>query len=222
MADWIGSDEQRFPDKLWCIAQRRQKAREALAHIGWKQITPKQSLSFSQLFPRLREENSLQKAAMEIITRPGIYVIEGPMGFGKTEAALAAAYKLIEAGCANGLYFALPTRVTSDRIHERVQPFVNQICAEAEQVRLVHSASWLLETAPPLQLRPAVQTDRDDENDKADEHARAGRLWFGSPKRALLAPFGVGTIDQALLGVVAANHFFVRQFGLAGKVVVLD
>ena len=30
------------------------------------------------------------------------------------------------------------------------------------------------------------------------------------------------TIDQALLGVVAANHFFVRQFGLAGKVVVLD
>jgi CRISPR-associated endonuclease/helicase Cas3 len=32
----------------------------------------------------------------------------------------------------------------------------------------------------------------------------------------------VGTIDQALLGVVAANHFFVRRFGLAGKVVILD
>ncbi|MDW7979016.1 MAG: hypothetical protein RMH97_00395 [Verrucomicrobiales bacterium] len=89
---------------------------------------------------------------MEIITRPGIYVIEGPMGFGKTEAALAAAYKLIEAGCANGLYFALPTRVTSDRIHKRVQPFVNQICAEAEQVPLVHSASLLPGTAAALQL----------------------------------------------------------------------
>jgi CRISPR-associated endonuclease/helicase Cas3 len=32
----------------------------------------------------------------------------------------------------------------------------------------------------------------------------------------------VGTIDQALLGIVAAKHFFVRQFGLAGKVVILD
>ena len=39
---------------------------------------------------------------------------------------------------------------------------------------------------------------------------------------ALLTPYGVGTIDQALLGIVAAKHFFVRQFGLAGKVVVLD
>ena len=50
----------------------------------------------------------------------------------------------------------------------------------------------------------------------------AGRSWFAFAKRALLAPFGVGTIDQALLGIVAAKHFFVRQFGLAGKVVVLD
>jgi CRISPR-associated endonuclease/helicase Cas3 len=51
---------------------------------------------------------------------------------------------------------------------------------------------------------------------------QTGRSWFASSKRALLAPYGVGTIDQALLGIVAAKHFFVRQFGLAGKVVVLD
>jgi CRISPR-associated endonuclease/helicase Cas3 len=38
----------------------------------------------------------------------------------------------------------------------------------------------------------------------------------------LLAPYGVGTVDQALLGIVAAKHFFIRQFGLAGKVVILD
>ena len=58
-----------------------------------------------------------------------------------------------------------------------------------------------------------------------DPHAaRVGNeeLWFSSTKRALLAPFGVGTIDQALLGVVAAKHFFVRHFALAGKVVILD
>lgn len=46
--------------------------------------------------------------------------------------------------------------------------------------------------------------------------------WFASAKRALLVPIGVGTVDQALLGVLAVKHFFVRQFALAGKVVVLD
>jgi CRISPR-associated endonuclease/helicase Cas3 len=46
--------------------------------------------------------------------------------------------------------------------------------------------------------------------------------WFASAKRALLMPIGVGTVDQALLGVLAVKHFFVRQFALAGKVVVLD
>lgn len=32
----------------------------------------------------------------------------------------------------------------------------------------------------------------------------------------------VGTIDQALQGMVAVKHFFVRRFALAGKVVILD
>jgi CRISPR-associated endonuclease/helicase Cas3 len=48
------------------------------------------------------------------------------------------------------------------------------------------------------------------------------RTGLPRPKRSLLAAFGVGTVDQALLGVVAAKHFFVRRFALAGKVVILD
>src|SRR5207237_1090877 len=40
--------------------------------------------------------------------------------------------------------------------------------------------------------------------------------------QALLAPFGVGTIDQALLSVLQTRHGFVRLFGLAGKAVILD
>ena len=37
-----------------------------------------------------------------------------------------------------------------------------------------------------------------------------------------LYPYAVGTIDQALLGVLNVKHNFVRLFGLAGKVVILD
>jgi CRISPR-associated endonuclease/helicase Cas3 len=68
----------------------------------------------------------------------------------------------------------------------------------------------------------APDSREEDEASIAQDHVRAARSWFASGKRALLSAFGVGTVDQALLGVVAAKHFFVRQFGLAGKVVILD
>lgn len=46
--------------------------------------------------------------------------------------------------------------------------------------------------------------------------------WFGGHKRGLLAAHAIGTIDQSLLAVLRRRHFFVRLYGLAGKVVVLD
>jgi CRISPR-associated endonuclease/helicase Cas3 len=46
--------------------------------------------------------------------------------------------------------------------------------------------------------------------------------WFTHRKRGLLAPFGVGTVDQALLAVLQTRHVFVRLFGLAHKVVIID
>jgi hypothetical protein len=39
--------------------------------------------------------------------------------------------------------------------------------------------------------------------------------WFTNRKRGLLAPFGVGTVDQALMSVLQVKHIFVRLFGLA-------
>ncbi len=219
VADWIGSDERNFPqDAVWDLHERRSRARKALATIDWRAARTKTLDGFRDLFPELHQPNSLQTTTMDLVDEPGVYVVEGPMGYGKTEAALAASYQLMAAGRANGVFFALPTQVTSNRIHLRVQPFVERISVDPANVRLAHSASWLVETEPPMKLRSA-SPDRDDE---AQEHVRAGRSWFASAKRALLTPFGVGTIDQALLGIVAAKHFFVRQFGLAGKVVILD
>lgn len=218
VADWIGSDERHFPQNThWDSPERRRRAPIALASIDWRPIVTRQMIGFTDLFPEIALPNSLQAASLELVREPGIYVIEGPMGYGKTEAALAVSYELIAAGKASGLYFALPTQITSNRIHLRVQPFVDRISTRTSTVRLAHSASWLVETEAPVKLRPATPDDTE-----AREHIQAGRSWFGSAKRALLSPFGVGTIDQALLGIVATKHFFVRQFGLAGKVVILD
>jgi CRISPR-associated endonuclease/helicase Cas3 len=217
VADWIGSDESNFPQSTrWDPQEGGACARKALKNINWRQLVPRHRQTFGDLFPEIEQANDLQTTAMQVICEPGVYVIEGPMGCGKTEAAMAAAYRLIADGAASGFYFALPTQTTSNRIHSRLDPFVERIAGDSTELRLAHSSSWLMEKAR-LYLSPATRGDVE-----AREHARAGVSWFASAKRSLLAPCGVGTIDQALLGIVAAKHFFVRQFALAGKVVILD
>jgi CRISPR-associated endonuclease/helicase Cas3 len=215
VADWIGSDESFFPvDQNLEADESRQRASNAIETIGFGTPEIRRGLMFEQLFPFA--PNDLQLQALDVITEPGIYVIEAPMGMGKTEAALACAYRLISEGKATGIYFALPTQVTSNRIHLRVDDFIRTICPDSPATRLIHANAWLLEDL--WQAKPSVTKP----SDSSENDARAGRDWFASSKRAIIAPFGVGTVDQALLGVVAAKHFFVRRFGLAGKVVILD
>lgn len=214
IADWIGSDETDFPPERNRDARESQvAARDAVKSIGLDRPVLKQGRGFRDLFGF--QPYDLQVQALEAIAEPGVYVIEAPMGMGKTEAALACAYRLMCEGKATGFYFALPTQTTSNRIHVRVQKFVDAICEETAHTRLIHANSWLLESVRQPSPAPTIGHD-------ASSDARAARDWFASPKRALLAPFGVGTVDQALLSVVAAKHFFVRRFGLAGKVVILD
>ena len=178
-------------------------------------------LSFHDLFhdeqrPDIRfVPNEMQLRAVSTITGPGVYVIEAPMGTGKTEAALGAAYQLLAGRKARGIYFALPTQATSNRMHRRMAEFVWRIAPATTQSRIIHGNSWLSEQE--IGFSPAASGKQEKVED-----ARTGRDWFASAKRALLAPFGVGTVDQALLGVVAAKHFFVRHYALAGKVVILD
>lgn len=143
------------------------------------------------------------------------------MGCGKTEAALFAAQQLIASGANHGIYFALPTQVTSNRIHQRLGAFLRNTLADAAPLRLAHGNAWL-EDDFDLRLRPAFSEGNRDKEDDPRESIREARSWFASAKQALLATYGVGTIDQALQGVVAVKHFFVRRFALAGKVVILD
>lgn len=215
VADWIGSDERFFsPAHRMEDENTPALAQKAIETIGFLPPSIEKGLSFETIFRF--PPNSMQSKALATITGPGVYVIEAPMGMGKTEAALGAGYQLMAAGKARGIYFALPTQATSNRIHLRMNEFLRQIAPAAPTSRLIHGNSWLME--PAMELRPSTTeklgTTRDD--------ARISRNWFASTKRALLAPFGVGTVDQALLSVVAAKHFFVRHFALAGKVVILD
>ncbi len=203
IADWIASDERYFPiDALPSWDELRERVREVLDEIGFVWPAIKDQKSFEELFGF--SPNEVQQAAYELAKQPGLLVIEAPMGLGKTEAALWAAYRLIASGHNHGIYFALPTRVTSNVMYRRIQLFLRNLFGESVAARLVHSYAWLAHLLA------------------GGEELCPGGSWFAPAKRALLWPMGVGTIDQSLLGVINVKHHFLRLFGLAGKVVILD
>ena len=221
VADWIGSDERFFSPDTTAEINPDTVVMKALDVIGFQRNEPVPNLSFHDLFHDAEKPdnhwtpNEMQNRTFATVSGSGVYVIEAPMGMGKTEAALWAAYKLLVSGKATGIYFALPTQATSNRMHIRMNEFVRRISSTHNASQLIHGNSWLMDQAAALS---PVATSPDSKNNDA----QTGRNWFASAKRALLAAFGVGTVDQALLGVVAAKHFFVRHFALAGKVVILD
>jgi len=206
VADWIGSGEFfENPENLW-----RENISRAVDHAGFIPPAYRSGLSFQQIFGF--EPRPIQQALIDQIDGPGVYVLEAPMGNGKTEAALYAAYRLLEKNQASGIYFALPTQLTSNKIHERFNEFLRGdeprkqgILADAcgHRSLLLHGKAWLLET-------------------EMGEEGRPGGAWFHQSKRGLLAPFAVGTVDQALMAAMNVKHGFVRAFGLMGKVVILD
>jgi CRISPR-associated endonuclease/helicase Cas3 len=199
VSDWIGSgtlfDDPKNENWLPLIEK-------SIDLAGLIPIAIKPDLSFEEIFgcpPR-----AIQQRLMEVCQEPGVYVLEAPMGIGKTEAALYTAYQILKAGHASGIYFALPTQLTSEKIHERVERFLEKILplSCSQSVQLVHGNAWL--------------------KSEIGEEGHPGGSWFSSTKRAILAPFGVGTVDQALMAVMNVKHGFVRAFGLVGKVVILD
>ena len=205
VADWIGSNEDWFPTEgLPPTANHAECARLALEGAGFAIPEIKRDCSFRELFPAIASPNEMQAMFHEVAAGPGLFILEAPMGMGKTEAALYATYRLMADGHHHGLYFALPTRLTSNRLHNRLEAFLSQAFGVEAAARLVHGQAWLADRYP------------------GGEELRPGGAWFAPIKRALLYPFGIGTIDQALLTVMNVKHGFVRAYGLAGKVVILD
>jgi CRISPR-associated endonuclease/helicase Cas3 len=222
MADWIGSNSEWFtPQMQECTEVVERKCQQILRDLGW---TPeiKKGLSFGHQFepnaPETFQARGIQRALLDVCDAPGLYIVEAPMGLGKTEAALAAAYKRWTDGSEKGLYFALPTQLTSNKIHERINAFLTNIIGKDAVQALIHSNAWLGDQATK-RLAPRDGSDSEDlEHTDTDEVLR----WYGSTRKALIAPFGTGTIDQALLAVLPARFSALRYFALAGKVVVID
>jgi CRISPR-associated endonuclease/helicase Cas3 len=221
-ADWVGSMETYFPfaEVPFSLAgyceQARTRARRALSELGWTGWSPPPDrASFQQLFdfqPRSMQEAAIQLA--DELQEPALVIIEAPTGVGKTEAALYLADRWATTLQQRGLYVAMPTMATSNQMFGRARDVLRRrYPGSLVNLHLVHSQARWREDITALQL----DTAEESEGGKV-----AAMTWFLPRKRTLLAPFGVGTVDQALLSVLQARHFFLRLFGLSHKTVIFD
>jgi CRISPR-associated endonuclease/helicase Cas3 len=219
VSDWLGSMAEVFvyeppPQSLsGYLPMARERARCALAKAGFRHSQRTSSLSFDSLFgfpPR-----PLQAALVKLtegVGTPACVIVEAPMGEGKTEGALYVSNALDARGAHDGTYLGLPTQATANQMFDRLTSFLERTRPDQiTNLQLVHGEA-IFDTRVLTLLR-AVH---------GPGEGLVCEPWFLGKKRALLAPFAAGTIDQALLAVLRTKHAFVRQFGLARKTVILD
>ncbi|WP_458078703.1 CRISPR-associated helicase Cas3' [Streptomyces sp. EMB26] len=167
---------------------------------------------------------------------PGLMIVEAPMGEGKTEAALAVAEIFAARSGAGGVFFALPTMATSNAMFPRLLDWLNRlpgVAGSPHSVHLAHSKAALNEEFTGLMARKgrvtAVGVDETApaSGQKPDARHRAGaelvaHTWLRGRKKAMLASFVAGTIDQLLFAGLKSRHLALRHLAVAGKVVVID
>lgn len=245
VADWIGSNSQNElftcaindstePSELDLNAyleRSRFLANKAIAYLGWKNWPRSTDIKdFHVLFPKIQTKRDLQSKAVEIaekIDSPGIFVVEALMGEGKTETAMYLADVMNAKLGTRGIYFALPTQATSDQMFGRFAGFLKQRFEQTDHfinLMLQHGHASLSDEfiANKKQFRK-IQGIFGENQSLSEKYPNiAATEWFTYRKRGLLAPFGVGTVDQILFAALQTKHVFVRLFGLAHKTIIID
>jgi CRISPR-associated endonuclease/helicase Cas3 len=224
LCDWLGSDEQYFTlaplmSLAEYISHSRQRAHDRVREAGFFQISRSAApTQFAALFfdidPRPLQI-AIDDIPIDLLRQPTLTIIEAPTGEGKTEAALALARRISDLRGTDEMYLALPTTATSNDMFRRIQIHLRKrLHLPADLAKLVHGQDFLVED--DLRIDPMESIELDN---RSEPPALA---WFAPKKKALLAPFGIGTIDQAELSALNVRHNALRMIGLAGKTVILD
>lgn len=222
LSDWIGSDAAFFAFEnptmplmeYWPLALER-----AEAAVIAKGLAPARAVAaptFSGLSAAASAPRPMQALAAELAlpVEPQIVIVEDGTGSGKTEAAMLLAARMMAAGLGEGVFLAMPTMATASAMHARLGAALGGLFEGDASLVLAHGKASL---AQDLARRAA--SDAADES----EAARWCDAWIAdSRKTALFASAGVGTIDQGFLGILPKKHLTLRQYALAGRILIID
>lgn len=249
MADWITSNENYFP--LYNLETYSEKNQSLRMRTGWEKWFKTIPLSIHPCFDinymykkrfgfLPRDIQTVFSDTIEKTDNPGLFILEAPMGEGKTEAALIGAEQLAERNSKSGLFMGLPTQATANGIFTRIKSWLCKISNEYDEnisLQLKHSKSNLNEEYTSL----ATNINIDEVNDEK-QHRRSddeitlnqwlsdnnsvsdiiSNKWFSGRKTSMLDDVVVGTVDNFLLAALKQKHLPLRHLGLSKKVVIID
>lgn len=242
MADWIASSdlfdlepiselqEPRELDEQHARVGSEHRLEQAWGDLAlpgpWRALALGDDLdaNFSQRFGMPgASARPVQRGAVQVArsqARPGMIVVEAPMGEGKTEAALLAAEELASRSGAGGCFIALPTQATSDAMFARALHWVRALPQEdlAASMFLAHGKASLNDEFQGLRAGTRFRAVGQD----GPGGGAVAHWWFGGRKKGVLASFVVGTVDQVLFAGLKSRHLMLRHLALAGKVVIID
>lgn len=145
-------------------------------------------------------KNELQTTISNMdLSDTSLLLIEYPCGYGKTEAALLAAY--IIGASYGGIYVAAPTQSTAKGLLKgRISELAQKAGLPFNIPEFDESMVW-----------------SDDDMLKIPKD-----LWTSKTRHQFLYPYAVGTIDQALKCILSFRYSCIGILGLTDKVVIID
>ncbi|RLB91582.1 MAG: CRISPR-associated helicase/endonuclease Cas3 [Deltaproteobacteria bacterium] len=224
VSDWLGSrsDDENFrfysqSDDLNNYFERTQ-AEDAKRVMDLSGIIsrPRQYDGIKALLKPEYEPRPLQVLMERLPLETGLTIIEAPTGAGKTEAALAYAWRLIGIGLADSIIFALPTQATSNAMLDRLERISTVLFENSPNVLLAHGLARFNKTFARLKGRSQAASSREDGWSQCS-------AWLAeSRKRVFFGQIGVCTVDQVLISVLPVRHRFVRGFGVGRGILIVD
>ncbi|MFF8692932.1 CRISPR-associated endonuclease Cas3'' [Streptomyces sp. NPDC015144] len=234
VADWMASDTKSI-ESVRCLADEacccdealrqhwervRETARErvgkqALGRCGFA-ASPEEELLRAAGFP----DGSVHgRLARRLLTEAGpaqggMLLVSAPTGPARRRLGMVAASKLGRASKARGIALALPDEMHLDDASKELASLAGTLLEGSGELVRLHTMSFdvgpetAFEDIPELSLAPEDQA--------------VAKKWLTQQRRGLLAPLGVGALDQFLLAVLPVPDNAVRLFGLSEKVFVVD
>ncbi|MFI9723882.1 CRISPR-associated endonuclease Cas3'' [Streptomyces sp. NPDC052396] len=234
VADWTASEKQSIetvehPEGEECccrvaLAQHWKRAREVARHgVGQRALgrcgfaaPPAEELLRAAGFPDGSVHGRLAQRLLTAVEpdHAGMLLMSAPAGSARRRLGLVAASKLGRATEARGIALALPGELYLDEGSEDLASLAGMLLEGSGALARLHPMSLDGDPETAFEEIPELSLDPHDQ--------ATAQQWLSQRRRGLLAPLGVGVLDQFLPAVLPVPDNAVRLFALSEKVLVVD